>query len=330
MKIKRTKIAEIFALTGAVALAVLSGWRDVGIDRANYVAMYHSIISSLDIQQKLLSAKDLTFLLLSTLANYFNEEPKLVFLFVCTLSIAAKYFAVKQIAPRCLLSFVLMYAVFLSPGLDFAAMRGSLAIGFLMLAVAYGHKLTTFVIFSFLTVSSHLPLLPAVLLAYRPLNKLLGRYIVGYVAIAVTTALIATSLITMLPRGADYEHNQGTIFAYSVPLVTFIITQFVFFRVENVIFTQRMDPVFQFLTLSKPIIYGLIAIAFGLSDTVVTASTRYLEITWCFLLLSALILYRKSFPNFIGLITLLGFLAYMNIKRFTWLAIIDPSFTWSR
>lgn len=328
--VSRTKIYSLLALFLVFSLAFISGWRDEGIDRDNYLMMHMMVSSSEGIAEKFFFAKDVTFLLLSTLGSYFREDAKLVFLLLCLISVAAKYFAVKKIAPRYLLGFLVMYAVFLSPGLEFSAMRGGLAIGFLMLALAYNKKLFPFIVFSLLTVASHMTLLPAVVLAYRPVNELLARYKIGYVAISVFTLLIAASLIALFPHGADYKENQGTLFAYALPIATLIISQLVFYRFERVASIQRMYPVFQFLTISKPVIYGLIAIAFGISGVVVTASTRYLEVAWCLLLLPALILHRKSYFSFVGLLVLIGFLSYMNIERFTWLAIIDPSLGWAR
>lgn len=319
------KIYSALALLVVFILAFFSGWRDVGIDRENYLLMYAGVVSSDDFLEKFFFAKDAVFLLLSILASYFSEDAELAFLLICLTSIAAKYFAVKRIAPRYLLVFLVMYAVFLSPGLEFAAMRGGLAIGFFMLAMAYSERLFPFVVFSLLTVASHMTLLPAVLLAYRPVSELLARHKIVYVAIAVATLSVAASLIALFPHGADYEDNQGTILSYALPMVTLIISQLVFYRFKRVGSGQRLDPVLQFLTISKPVIYGLIAIAFGISGTIVTASTRYLEIAWCLLLLSALILHRKSLPGFFGLLALIAFLSYLNIYRFTWLEIVAPT-----
>lgn len=323
--INRTKLYSLLAVLGVIALAFFSGWRDVGIDRENYLMMYKGILSSEDMAVAFFYAKDVTFLLLSSLASYFTEDAKLAFLFVCLLSVAAKYFAVREIAPRYLLVFLVVYAIFLSPGLEFAAMRGGLAIGFIMLALAYRERLFPFIVFSLVAVASHMTLLPAVLLAYRPVNVLLARYRIGYVAIAVLTALIGAQLIVLLPQGINYAENQGTLLAYALPMTTLIISQLVFYRFERVASAQRADTVLQFITIAKPVIYGLIAIAFGISSMVVSASTRYLEVAWCLLLLPALILYRRSLPNFVGLLAFICLLSYLNIQRFTWLAIIHPN-----
>ncbi len=325
MIVKRTKIFALIALIGAIALAFISGWRDVGIDRKGYLMMYEGVLSTEDMALKLFYAKDVAFLLLITLANYFNENAKLAFLLVCILSVATKYFAVKRMAPQYLLSFFVMYAIFLSPGLEFAAIRGGLAIGFLMLALAYSEKKLPFTVFSLLAVASHMAILPAVFLAYLPLNKFLARHKILYVVIAVLMSSIGALLIDLFPHGADYAENQGTLFAYAVPMATLIISQLVFYRFERVASAQRADSVIQFLIIAKPVIYGLIAIAFGISGMVVTASTRYLEVAWCLLILPALILYRRSLPNFVGLLAFICLLSYLNILRFTWLSIIHPS-----
>ena len=261
----RAKLIYGLALFCAIALSYFSGWRDVGIDRENYLMMYKGILSSEDMAVAFFYSKDVTFLLLSSSASYFSEDAKLAFLLVCLLSVTAKYFAVRKIAPRYLLVFLVVYAIFLSPGLEFAAMRGGLAIGFIMLALAYRERLFPFVVFSLVAVASHVTLLPAVLLAYRPVNVLLARYRIGYVAIAVLTSLIGAQLIVLLPQGIDYEENQGTLFAYALPMATLIISQLVFYRFERVASAQRADTVLQFLTIAKPVIYGLIAIAFGIS-----------------------------------------------------------------
>lgn len=325
MIVNRTKIFGRLALLCVIALAIISGWRDVGIDRENYLLIYEAILSSEDLTVKLFYAKDVAFLLLVGLANYFNSNQKLAFLLICTISIATKYFAVKRMAPQYLLGFFVMYAIFLSPGLEFAAMRSGLAIGFLMLALAYSERLFLFIIFSLLTVASHMALLPAVLLAYRPVNELLARHKISYLIIAVLIFSTGTLLIDLFPHGADYAKNQGTLFAYVLPIVTLIISQLVFYRFDKISRIQQNTSLFQFLTISKVVIDGLIAIAFGISSVVVTASTRYLEVAWCLLLLSALILHRKTYANFVGLLILISFLSYLNIYRFTWLAIIDPN-----
>lgn len=328
MKVVVTKFAKIYsvlALFVVLVLAFFSGWRNVGIDRENYLLMYAGVVSSDDIAEKFFFAKDAAFLFLSSLASYFSENAELAFLFVCLSAVTTKYFAVKRIAPQYLLAFLVMYAIFLSPGLEFAAMRSGLAIGFLMLALAYNERLFLFIVFSLLTVASHMTLMPVVLLAYRPMNELLTRHKIVYLAIAVLTFSFAASLIAMFPHGADYKDNQGNLLAYALPMATLIISKLVFYRFKRAAIGQRLDTALQFLTISKPVIYGLIAIAFGISGTIVTASTRYLEVAWCFLLLSALILHRKHLLSLVGLLALIAFLSYLNIYRFTWLAVINPS-----
>jgi hypothetical protein len=322
---KRVNLYSLLAIAGVLVLAFFSGWRDVGIDRENYLEMHAGILSSDDIAEKFFFAKDIVFLLASDLTSYLSDDARWVFLLVCFLSVMAKYFAVKKIAPQYLLPFLIAYAVFLSPGLEFAAMRGGLAIGFLMLALAYNHRFFLFSLFSLLTVASHMALLPVVLLAYRPVNELLARHKLGYVAVAITTLLAAASLIALFPHGLDYEDNQGSLFAYALPVATLLVSNFVFYQFDSATSAQKREPAFQFVEIAKPVIYGLIAIAFGISGLIVTASTRYLEISWCLLLLAALILCGKYVWSLVGLLMLIAFLSYLNVYRLTWMEILAPS-----
>lgn len=69
----------------------------------------------------------------------------------------------------------------------------------------------------------------------------------------------------------------------------------------------------RFLWLAKELV-------FRIPDVI--ASYRYDVV----ILQRELILYKRSYPNFVGLLLLISYLSYLNISRFTWLAIIDPNF----
>ena len=323
--ISRAKIYLFLAILGVISLAVISGWRNGGIDRDNYLMMHFYVLSSDNIAEKFFFAKDAAFLIFSILIGYFSDDARWVFLLICTISLITKFFAIKKISPQHLLQFITVYAIFLSPGLEFAAMRGALAIGFLILTLAYCEKWRLFAAFSFLAIASHMTILPAVLLTYRPINDWLARHKFGYLAIAILTSLLASKLIELFPHGMDYEENRGTLRAYALPIATLIFSTLILYRFEMAAKTKETDVLFHFIKISKPVIYGLISIAFGLSNMIVAGSTRYLEIAWCLLLLPALVLYRRSFCNLIGLMIFIAFLSYFNIARFTWLAVIAPS-----
>lgn len=321
----RRRLFLLLALIGSIFLAYLSGWREVGIDRDNYFEMYRGVITSEEWAIKLWYAKDVMFLLIATVSNYFSEDAKWAFFIICLFSVVTKYLAIRRIAPRYTLGFILMYAVFLSPGLEFAAMRGALAIGFLMLALSYRNKKLPCVLFSLLAMASHISSLLALVFVLGRVNELLTKHKVGYVVIAIGISLLGTILLELFTYGADYENNQGTVFAYSEPLATLFIAILLFYRADKICIQRSDDSVYQFIASSRPVVYGLIAIAFGISAVVVTAATRYLEISWCLMLFASIVLFNKSYINLLGGLLLLTFLSYINILRVTWLAILYPS-----
>lgn len=321
----RIKFYLMVAFFYALAIAILSGWREVGIDRDNYIQMYNGVISNNDWATKLWYAKDLFFLIVALLANYFSEDARLAFLVITYLSIFLKYSAISKMTPNATLGFVILYSIFLAPGLEFAALRGGLALGFVMLALVYRSQNIRFFILAVLVVSAHNALILVIFLAVSKVNKFLYKHKWGYVIITLVVYMAADFLIKLFPHGADYENNRGTVFAFSEPLATLLIAWLIFFRLDRFSNLDINDPTFQHLQFLRQIVYGLISIAFGITSVVVTASTRYLEISWCLLLFTAIVMFRKSFINMLGALLLLFLLSYINILRLTWLTIFNPT-----
>lgn len=323
--ISRTKIYLTIALTIAVMLAFFSGWREIGIDRNNYIAMYRGVVSSDEWSIKFWYAKDILFLVFVSISSYLSDDAKLSFLAICTVSILLKYFSVLKLAHRYTLWFVLGYALFLSPGLEFAAMRAGLAIGFLMLSLAHRDRKIIFFLFSSLAIAAHISTLLVVILCVSSVNRFLSKNKWAYVFISLVISTSGQLLLDIFPRGVDYAENQGTIFALFEPLATLFIAWLLFNRIDQNVYLSLGRDVAANLLFIRQIVYGLIFVAFGLTGVVVTASTRYLEISWCLLLLVAIATFRKSYVNMLGCSLLLALLAYLNIVRFTWVQIISPA-----
>jgi len=315
----------VIAFFSAVAIAIFSGWREVGIDRDNYLEMYKGVMSSDEWTIKLWYAKDALFLVIASVSIFFSEDAKLVFLVICTFSMLFKYFFIRTLAPEYTFGFIVLYAIFIAPGLEFAAMRAGLAISLVMLSLAYRDRKFHFFVLSALAIASHISALLVVIFAARQVNEFLSKHKWGYAVVALAISLSAGLLLNLFPHGADYENNHGTVFAYLEPFVTLVIAWMLFYRLDEVSKSNISDPVFQHLQVFRPIIYSLIAIAFGFTSEVVTAATRYLEISWCLMLFAAIVMFRRSYVNLLGGLLLIAFLAYLNILRLTWLAIINPA-----
>lgn len=319
------RLNSIIAVFIVIALAIFSGWREVGIDRANYIAMYNGVLLSDDFAVKLWYAKDIFFLLITSISSYFSEDVRLAFLLICTLSIFLKYIFIQKISRKYTLPFIALYFLFLAPGLEFAAMRGGLAISFLMLALIYRNRVIPFFLLSILAISAHVSVMPVVLLSLPCVNKALSQYKWMYIGIFLAIFLSASVLLDLFPRGADYENNRGTVFSISEPLATLFIAWLVFFRLNQRFRSNIENELYKNIVYIRQLIYGVIAISFGLAAFAVTASTRYLEIAWCLLLLASIVMFRKTYFNMLGFGLFIALLIYLNIVRSTWLAILNPA-----
>ena len=171
MNFNRQKILLNLSLFLAVIVAITAGWRDVGMDRGDYIQIYENVVSSEDIVAKFFFAKDALFLAAVTISNQFSDNAKWAFLTICLFSIITKYLFVRHVASEYAFGYILLYSIFISPGLEFAAMRGGLAIGFLMLALAYREKIIIYAFFSVLAIAAHSSMILVVPLGFMPINR---------------------------------------------------------------------------------------------------------------------------------------------------------------
>lgn len=323
---RRTRIYEITGFLCAAYLIYLSGWRLTGFDRDNYLTI-HDLIGASHFLDKIIVSKDLTFLLISQFVSSLSLDAIWIFLITNLLAILAKYLAVRKISTRLLLSYIFLYGLFLSPGLEFAAIRSSLAIGFLICAIAYRESKLKFLLFSLLSAASHLSIvLVLVILVASPWLERFGRGGIPYILMAIFTYFFGNIFTSIYSSGEIYIGNAGTIFAYALPVATIIFSVIAFVNMKIVNFKKYSRSEFDFLKISKPVIFGVNAVALGFVNDIVTASSRYLEVSWFLLLLVCLINFRINIAAKINLLAFLVFLTVVNVKRNTWEAILNPQF----
>jgi EpsG family len=326
MKSSIKKFKLIFSLFLVVVFGWAAGWRDFGFDRENYINIYNGVVASNDIYLKFWLAKDLVNLILIEISNYFSEDPRLVFLITCTLSFYLKYSAVIRLAPGCVIYFMLLYVFLLAPGLEFAAIRSGMAIGFLMIAIANVENKIRFYACCLFALASHVSMFLVVFFMLPLVNKFFQKNKWALIFCAFAPLVISDFLIDIFAHGEDYKDNKGSLLAYSLPLVSLIICWMIF---------KGWDGKFQKLqtrNLSNAIyidtlVYSMVAVSFGFSSVLVTVATRYLEVAWCFMLMFLMMRIRRGFINNVGFWFFFLFLCAININRLTWLAILDPNFS---
>lgn len=318
-------ILQIVGWLIVFAMSYYSGWRDVGFDRDNYIANYNAINYADDFLEKLFFAKDLMFLGVSHFSNLINDNPKLAFLISCSIALIAKYVAAKKMEMNFPILFMVLYFIFLAPGLEFAAMRGAMAVGFLMLAVASRNRSYSFLIYSLLAALSHITVIVVVVMLMPKMNKYIAFSKINYFVIFIVGLVSSGVLIELYPHGGAYVSNAGTLNAYMLPAITLLIASLLYSNGMSKKKLMLQDDVHVNYYL-KVAVFSLISFSFGLTGYVVTAATRYLEIAWFLMLVSIFVDRKINYINLVGVVCIFIWLSVVNVGRDTWLAIYDPSF----
>lgn len=209
-----------FAWGLASVLALLAGTRAGGFDFDEYELMI-SAVHSLAIeewQSALFFAKEPLFLLVIRAVGLFTEDSRWVYVAVAAISVATKVQATAAMKGY-RTAFIALYAVLLAPGLEFAAIRAGMAIGFLLLALASVSRWS--IGYAFAAILSH----------YSMTVAFLGRAFVEYPrTMLIMLALVVMALPIFLPyvqedpRYVFYFDNPGTILSLSLPLATMVVS----------------------------------------------------------------------------------------------------------
>jgi len=201
------------------ALALLAGFRTGGFDYEEYLLNIESVQAAAgeDWTTRLFFAKDPLFLFIIELAATFTENPRPVFLAVAVISVFTKVAATAAI-PRRRTYFLAVYTVFLAPGLEFAAIRAGMAIGFLMLALCAVSRWRSG--WAVMAILGH----------YSVAMAWMGRLLSTHRLI--TTLILALALPLALPlfhafgqddpRYSTYFENPGTLAALALPVLTLV------------------------------------------------------------------------------------------------------------
>lgn len=310
-----------WALT--IFVSILAGTRIGGFDYDQYELIIYRVRSELsaDWIEAIFLAKDPFFFLIIRLTEYVSNETTLVYLAVAFLSMGTKLIAT-QVVPGRRTIFIALYAVFLAPGLEFAAIRSAMGIGFVVLALAIFSPLRW--CWFFAAVVSHLSMLVPLIGKLLVGNRLLLLFIVPVGAIVFN---YGHAYFTETRLYGDYSENQGRLTALFMPMITLLALIGVMFArsesrgwgrflsTESVITTSFV--VFSTLLLALPI---------------VTASTRLLEVSWTLILLQILSFHGLSWRRFYLLLfsgfLLFSVLIFSNVKRELWITLSTVEVSW--
>jgi len=334
MKINPGVAGLIFYIPIILYISFVIGSRELGFDYEEYVFMFDRYISSRSqgdtFLESLYIVKDPLIAVLIEASSFFGGGEVLIFTLIAFVSLLTKLFAVKVLASEKIFLFFIFYLILLMPGLEYAAIRSALGIGFLMLALSYYDKKIFVSLFSILAVLSHISMVIPLLFILRPVRFFLLKHrLISFLIILFIIAFFSTGVLLLFPQGYQYTENPGTINAYAPPLLSLFIYYLVFSGSK---FLNNDTVDFRI----NAVVLGLIYSSFAFVHDSVTISTRLLEVAYVLILVFTLRQLRFNLDfisdkgkfvislNAVGLMVFLLYLVYLNIYRGTWSVFLGP------
>ncbi len=301
-----------------IALALLAGTRSGGFDRDEYESIITTVrtLATEDWVAALFFAKDPFFLLIIRGVELFSDDTIWVYLLVSGISVATKVQASVAI-PKRRTTFVALYAILLSPGLEFAAIRSGMAIGLLMLALSSLSRWRSgWAVAAALSHSS---------IAVAWIGRLFSTHrwlLLALMAVALPAGPMLAMLAQSDPRYSSYFENPGTAMALVLPLLTLLAN--IALRSSRQT-AQILSPLVSDAAMSASLLCAALALLLALPF--VTIAFRIMEIAWVLMLAQWLTLSmargRGMAVRLLTGVTLVSVMSLANVLRSTWTVLVD-------
>ncbi len=306
---------------GAV-LAACAGLFTQGFDHDEYVTIIETTrqLSGQSLALRLVSAKDPVFLFLIDSTGLLTDDVQLVFLVVAILAVSTKVLAT-AVVPMRRTQFMAMYALFISPGLEFAAIRAGLAIGLVMVAYLVASRVRWRVLWVSLGLASHLSVV--LIVAGRIWPRWWRVMLVGVVVVVPVAVPAIMSFASEDVRYFQYLDNPGTPMAFLMPGTTAIAMALLMRSMRG-----RMPDLHPLLSRDSLLATAfVVAVSLLLTLPIVTAATRVMELAWVFMLMQMLARDRLIHRHVLAFqagswCALIGVLTLSNLLRETWMILL--------
>lgn len=303
-------------------LAICAGLYTEGFDHEQYVLMIENtiLLTDQDILVQLYAAKDPLFLLIIKLTVAFTDNIQLVFLIVATIASVTKVLATSAIKGRRTL-FMALYVIFISPGLEFAAIRAGLAVGLTMLGYFAVQRLPWKILWVIFGVLSHISVL--IITAGRIWVSRWYTMVIGTVLIVPAIILFLPFLIEEDERYSQYLANGGTLLAFALPVVTLLCMLLLTLSLKSKQTVQHPALTQNWLLTS----FFILGSVFVLTIPVVTVATRLMELGWVLFLFQIVAKDSQVDKKSVGvrvflLAAMISLLSVANLLRGTWAVLI--------
>ncbi|QDO76389.1 EpsG family protein [Aeromonas caviae] len=302
---------------------VFTALNSQGPDYYNYLLMIDRICAEDGLLSKVLSAKDPFFGFVVWLINPETKSSYYqVFLFLFFIVFVSRLILIKKLRFG-FYPYIFIYIVFLSPGLDFAAVRALTGLSFLLIYLSLEKKYSFLLL---LSVLSHLSMaLPAFYL-FKPVDFILKR--VGYYRFLLcmfVCLFVFSGLISFIPQTQHYINEESSLFSIARGLILFAMLNFFLYRCKNSANQFTLSCVKLSIYLS---VVSLGFVSFGL------VMYRFFEMSVFVSLIGFFSANYNFYCNKLNLFTLFSFLifimicfTYRNIKSDIWYLIYDYDMT---
>ncbi len=309
----------------AVLLAISAGFRPYGFDYAEYLLIIDNIFQEQvdDIDSLVTVAKDPFFSSVVLFTGLFSDDPHNVFLVIAVLSVGTKFFLALSLLRYSSL-FLGVYSILLAPGLEFAAIRAGLSLGFLGLLFIGGVSFGRRSVITALAVLSHISALVPISMLWLTKPRRLDVFLIlllvtaagMYLAIVLFDIVYTLDVVTGVNRSADYLYDKGTTNNFFFPVTTILILAmaagWIFGR--QAVWDISKFPSALFMAAL------LCATAFGAALPISTYVIRILEFAWFLYLYAMVVLFAQDRSGFFrsGFVIWLALAGYANVYRETW------------
>lgn len=306
----------------SAVLAACAGLSTQGFDYEEYVTIIETTrqLADQDIALQLVAAKDPIFLLIIDLAGAVTGDVQLVFLIVAVLSASTKAFATAALPGR-RTQFMALYAVFIAPGLEFAAIRAGLAIGMIMLGYMIARRMSWRALWVTLGLASHASVLFVV--AGRLWSRWWRLMLFGLIVLGPVVIPVLLGLAEEDARYFQYLDNPGTPLAFVMPVATLLALLLLSRSMRGRLPAQHVALSREALSAT----YFVVTMSLILTLPIVTAATRVMELAWVFLLSQLLVrdqLIHRRVQAFqaASWCVMIGVLSLSNLLRGTWTILL--------
>lgn len=300
-------------------LALYSGYRGGGFDYEQYVLMINHIMTENTLQEQLLIAKDPIFgLIVHTISPNNDQEIVNVFLVIASIAFFAKLFFIKKI--HRVITFTILYILFLSPSLDFAAIRALLGLMFLLICMKYISEENKWMalLFGLFSIFSHISMLLPIILSLSISEKIIKTTSPFSFICLMIIAFLSKPVLSLFKNTDAYINNSGTIFA----LAPCILTLFSVLLLS--MFNDNEDPFNKKLCI---VALSLVAMSIGFVYPTVIAASRYLQVAQLLILfLICNVRFQLTLINIliysVSIVLYIIPLLYRNIDLSLWDAVL--------